>query len=119
MVNTHLKFEGKIHHSSKVVAFTRNYTKFSSFKANLTLKVTVKSFRTCPRPSCDQYMVQDKIQKPQKLTCAQGIAEMTTTMTEPKTIRGGRHNCTLKLANMVYNKCLIKNTNNSTILQKL
>ena len=32
------KLEAKIHNGSKVVAFRRNYTKFSSFKANLTLK---------------------------------------------------------------------------------
>ena len=38
MNNTQLKFEGKIFHSSKVVALTRNYTKFLNFKANLTLK---------------------------------------------------------------------------------
>ena len=42
MINTHLKFEAKIPNGSKVVAFTRHYTKFSSFKANLTLKVKVK-----------------------------------------------------------------------------
>ena len=32
------KFEAKIPNGSKVVAFRRNYTKFLSFKANLTLK---------------------------------------------------------------------------------
>ena len=36
MINTQLKFEGKIHYGSKVVAFVRNYTKFLSFKSNLT-----------------------------------------------------------------------------------
>ena len=42
MINTQLKFEGKIPTAQNVVAFTRNYTKFFSFKANLTLKVEVK-----------------------------------------------------------------------------
>ena len=48
MINKHLKFEGKIPNSLKAVAFTRNYTKFLSLKANLTLKVKVKltSFQT-------------------------------------------------------------------------
>ena len=48
MLNTHLKFEAKILNGSKVVAFTRDYTKFFSLKANLTLKVKVKatSFQT-------------------------------------------------------------------------
>ena len=32
------KLEAKIPNGSKVVAFRRNYTKFLSFKANLTLK---------------------------------------------------------------------------------
>ena len=60
MINTQLKFEGKIHYGSKVVTFTRNYTKFVHFKAHLTLKIKVKvtSFQTYPRPLCDQYMVQ-------------------------------------------------------------
>ena len=31
MINTYLQFEGKIHYGSKVVAITRNYTKFLSF----------------------------------------------------------------------------------------
>ena len=42
MNNAQLKFEGKIEYGSKVVAFTRNYT---SFKANLNLKVKVKVTR--------------------------------------------------------------------------
>ena len=42
MINTQLKFEDKIDYGSKVVAFTRNYT---SFKANLNLKVKVKVTR--------------------------------------------------------------------------
>ena len=48
MINTQLKFEDEILNGSKVVAFTRNYTKFLSFRANLTLKVKVKvtSFQT-------------------------------------------------------------------------
>ena len=48
MLNTHLKFEAIISYGSKVVAFTRNHTKFLSFKANLTIKVKVKvtSFQT-------------------------------------------------------------------------
>ena len=29
MINTHLRFQAKIPNGSKVVAFTRNYTKFS------------------------------------------------------------------------------------------
>ena len=59
MINTHLKFEAKIPNGSKVVTFTRNYTKFLSLKANLTLKIKVKvtSFRTRPGPLCDKYMV--------------------------------------------------------------
>ena len=40
--NAQLKFEGKIDYGSEVVAFTRNYT---SFKANLTLKVKIKVTR--------------------------------------------------------------------------
>ena len=56
MINTHLKFEAKIHNGSKVVAFTRNYTKFLSLKANLTLKINVKvtSFQTHLRYLDDQ-----------------------------------------------------------------
>ena len=42
MINTHLKFEAKIPNGSKVVAFTKNYTKFLSLKANLTLNVKLK-----------------------------------------------------------------------------
>ena len=38
MINTHVKFEAKTPYGSKVVAFTRNYVKFLSFKANLSLK---------------------------------------------------------------------------------
>ena len=38
MINTQLKFEGKIHNSSKDVALARNDKKCLSFKANLTLK---------------------------------------------------------------------------------
>ena len=53
MINTKFKFESKIDHGSKVVAFTRNYT---SFKANLTLKVKVKvaKFQTHLRYLDDQ-----------------------------------------------------------------
>ena len=56
MINTHLTFEAKILNGSKVVAFTRNYTKFLSLKANLTLKVKVKvtSFQTRLRYLDDQ-----------------------------------------------------------------
>ena len=56
MINTHLKFEAKIPNGSKDVAFTMNYTKFISLKANLTLKVKVKvtSFQTRPRNLDDQ-----------------------------------------------------------------
>ena len=59
MLNTHLKLEAKIPYGSKVVAFTRNYTKFLSFKANLTLKVKVKvtSFQTYLRYLDDQSTV--------------------------------------------------------------
>ena len=48
MLNTHLKFKANIPYVSKVVAFTINYTKFLSFKDNLSLKVKVKvtSFQT-------------------------------------------------------------------------
>ena len=41
MMNIYLKFEAKIPNGSKVVAFTRNYTKILSLKANLTLKVKI------------------------------------------------------------------------------
>ena len=44
MINTRLKFEAKIPTGSKVVAFTRNYTKFLSLKPNLTLKAKVTSY---------------------------------------------------------------------------
>ena len=56
MINTHLKFEAKIPIGSKVVAFTRNYTKCLSLKANLTFKVKVKdtSFQTRLRYLDDQ-----------------------------------------------------------------
>ena len=56
MLNTHFKFEAKIPYGSKVIAFTRNYTKFLRFKANLTLKVKVKviSFETHLRYLDDQ-----------------------------------------------------------------
>ena len=43
MINKQLKLKAKIPNGSKVVAFTRNYTKFSSFRANMTLKVKVTS----------------------------------------------------------------------------
>ena len=43
--HTHLNFEAKIRYDSKVVAFTRNYTKSLSFKANLTSKVKITSFQ--------------------------------------------------------------------------
>ena len=42
MINTQHKFEAKIPNGSKVVTFTRNHTKFLSFKANLTLNIKVK-----------------------------------------------------------------------------
>ena len=56
MINTHLKFEAKIPNGSKVVAFTRNCTKFLSLKVTLTLKVKVKviSFQTHLRYLDDQ-----------------------------------------------------------------
>ena len=56
MINTHLKLEAKIPYGSKVVVHTRNYTKFLSLKANLTLQVKVKvtSFQTRPRYLNDQ-----------------------------------------------------------------
>ena len=56
MINTQLKFEAKISNGSKVVAFTRNNTKFVSFKTNLPLKVKVKvtSFQTHLRYLDDQ-----------------------------------------------------------------
>ena len=59
MINTELKFEAKIPNGSKVVAFTRNYTKFLSLKANLTLKVKIKitSFQTRLRYLVDQRTV--------------------------------------------------------------
>ena len=59
MINTELKFEAKIPNGSKVVAFTRNYTKFLSLKANLTLKVKIKitSFQTRLRYLDDQRTV--------------------------------------------------------------
>ena len=42
MINTQLKFENKVPNCSKVVAFTKNHTKCSSLKPNLTLKIKVK-----------------------------------------------------------------------------
>ena len=56
MFHTHLKFEAKIPKGSEVVALTRNYTKFLSLKANMTLKVKVKvtSFQTRLRYLDDQ-----------------------------------------------------------------
>ena len=51
MINTQLKFEGKIEYDSNVVAFTRNYT---SYKANLTVKVKVTRFQTHLRYLDDQ-----------------------------------------------------------------
>ena len=42
MINANLKFEVKIPNGSKVVAFTRNYTKFLGLKANLILNVKVQ-----------------------------------------------------------------------------
>ena len=51
MINTQLKFEGKIDYGSKVVAITRNYT---SFRANLTLKVKVTRFQTHLKDLDDQ-----------------------------------------------------------------
>ena len=56
MINTHLKFEDKIPNSSKVLAVTRNYSKFLSLNANLTLKVKVRVtyFQTRPRYLDDQ-----------------------------------------------------------------
>ena len=38
MINTQLKFEAEIPISSKVVAFTRNYTKFFKFQSQFDLK---------------------------------------------------------------------------------
>ena len=62
MINTHLKFEAKILNGSKTVAFTRNYTKFLSLKANLTLKVKVKvtSFQTYLRYLDDHKQLKSK-----------------------------------------------------------
>ena len=48
MINTQLKLEAKIPNGSKVVAFTRNYTKFVSIKANMTFKVKVTNFQKQP-----------------------------------------------------------------------
>ena len=45
MSNTQLKFEGTIHYGSKVVAFTRNYTKFLSSIAYLTLRSRSPDFK--------------------------------------------------------------------------
>ena len=57
MISTHGKFEAKIPYGSKVVAFTRNYIKFLSFKVKLTLKVKVTSFQRCLRYLDDQSTV--------------------------------------------------------------
>ena len=56
MINIQLKFKAEIPYGSKVVSFTRNYTKCLSFKANLTLKVKVKvtSFQSHLRYLDDQ-----------------------------------------------------------------
>ena len=47
---------------SKVGAFTRNHTKFSSFKVNLTLKIKVKvtNIQNCMRHLDDQLTVKFK-----------------------------------------------------------
>ena len=60
MINTHLKFKDKILNGSKVVAFTRNDTKFLMFQGQFDHEDQGQGhqFRTCPRPLCDQYMVQ-------------------------------------------------------------
>ena len=42
MINTQIKFEGKIHYGLNVVALRMNNTKFLSFMVNLTLNVKVK-----------------------------------------------------------------------------
>ena len=66
MINTHLKFEAKFQNGSKGVAFTRNYTKCSSFKANLTLKVNMKvtSFQTHLRhlDQCFEQLTAKKVE---------------------------------------------------------
>ena len=56
MINTYRRFEAKIPNGSKVVAFTTNYTRFLSLKANLTLKVKIKvtSLQTSPGYLDDQ-----------------------------------------------------------------
>ena len=46
----HIQVKAKIPYGSKVVAFTRNYTKFLSFKANLTLKAQGQGHQ-CLSPS--------------------------------------------------------------------
>ena len=48
MINTQLRLKAEFPNGSKGIAFTKNYTKFFSFKANLTLKAKVKvtSFQT-------------------------------------------------------------------------
>ena len=50
IVNTQLKFEGKIHYGSKLLHSQGITQIFLSFKANLTLKIKVKvtSFQTHP-----------------------------------------------------------------------
>ena len=54
MINTQLKLEA----GSKVIAFTRNYTKFLRFKAYMTLKVKDTSFQKHPRYLDDQWTVK-------------------------------------------------------------
>ena len=54
MINTHLKFEAYIPNGSKVQRSSKNCTKFSSFKADLTLKVKVTSFQKYLRYLDDQ-----------------------------------------------------------------
>ena len=63
MINTQIKLEGKIPTVQKLLFVDKILKKFKpnfgGFKADLTLKIKVKvtSFRTRPRPFCDQYMV--------------------------------------------------------------
>ena len=55
MIDTHLKFEAKIPNGSKVVAFTRNYTKL--FQSQYDLEGQGHQFQTNLRYLDDQLIV--------------------------------------------------------------
>ena len=67
--NLTLKVKVKVARLQTHLSYLNQNQNFGGFKANLTLKIKVKvtSFQTRPRPLCDQYLVQDKIQNNSKV----------------------------------------------------